>query len=248
MSTMMILRKVNEMILEYKGLCIGYEHKSIVNNINLQIEEGDYVCVFGDNGIGKTTFLKTTLGLIPPVRGTIKRTDKLNRNMVGYLPQQSKIPGEFPASAFEVVISGCVSRLRYFPFYRKAEKQMAKENMKLLGITNLANRPFRELSGGQQQRVLLARALCATDKLLILDEPFTGLDKNTTTSLYKILNKINKELGVTLIIVSHYKEEIVDYANKIVQLEKPEVFCGSKDEYKSKYLNLPVVKEGQNNE
>lgn len=234
------------MILEYKGLCIGYEHKAIVSNINLEIKEGDYVCVFGDNGIGKTTFLKTTLGLLPPVRGFVKKSDKLNRNMIGYLPQQSKIPTEFPASSFEVVISGCVSRLKYFPFYRKAEKQMAKENMKLLGISNLANRPFRELSGGQQQRVLLARALCATDKLLILDEPFTGLDKNTTTSLYKILNKINKELGVTLIIVSHFKEEIIDYANKIIHLEKTNVFCGSNEEYKQKYLNYLPVKEGQN--
>lgn len=238
------------MILEYKGLCIGYDHKVIVKDINFTIEDGDYVCVFGDNGIGKTTFLKTTLGLLAPIRGTIKKGEELNNNMIGYLPQKAKIPAEFPASVFEVVLSGCVNRLRYFPFYRKAEKQMARENMKLLGISNLASRPFRELSGGQQQRVLLARALCATDKLLILDEPFTGLDKTTTISLYKLLDKINKELGVTLVIVSHFKEDIIDHANKIVQLEQNKVFCGTPEEYKNTYIinKLTTDERRDNNE
>jgi len=239
------------MILEYKGLCIGYDHKAIIKDINMVINEGDYVCVFGDNGIGKTTFLKTTLGLLPPIRGSIKKGEEIENNMIGYLPQKAKIPGEFPASVFEVVLSGCVNRLRYFPFYRKAEKQMARENMKLLGITNLVNRPFRELSGGQQQRVLLARALCATDKLLILDEPFTGLDRSTTVSLYKLLDKINKELGVTIIIVSHFKEEIIDHANKIVQLEQSKVFCGTPEEYKDMYIinkTTSNIERGENNE
>lgn len=228
-------------LIEYKNLSIGYENKIIIKNINLEINDGDYVCVFGDNGIGKTTFLKTTLGLIPPVKGVIKTDTSLNKKMIGYLPQQSKIKSGFPASSFEVVLSGCLSRLGFFPFYRQKEKNLARENMKLLGVQNLANRPFRELSGGQQQRILLARALCATDRLLILDEPFTGLDQHTTTALHEVLDKINKELGVTIMVVSHFMEDIVSHANKVVHLDKENVFCGTPEEYEKEF-NFNILK------
>lgn len=222
-------------LIEYRDLCIGYEHKIIIRNINLQIESGDYVCVFGDNGIGKTTFLKTTLGLLPPVRGHVIRHPNLNRKMIGYLPQHTKVKTDFPASSFEVVLSGCLNRLHGRPFYRKAEKELARENMKLLGVSNLAYRPFRELSGGQQQRVLLARALCATDKILVLDEPFTGLDQSTSKSLYEILDKINHELGVTIIIVSHYMADVISHANKVIHLSKENVFSGTIEEYRERF-------------
>lgn len=228
-------------LIEYKELSIGYENKIIIKGINLEINEGDYVCVFGSNGIGKTTFLKTTLGLLPPVKGYIKRSESLNKKMIGYLPQQSKIKTGFPASSFEVVLSGCLSRLKWRPFYRQAEKNLAGENMKLLGVANLASRPFRELSGGQQQRILLARALCATDKLLILDEPFTGLDPETTAKLHEVLDKINKELGVTIMVVSHFMEDIVSHASKVVHLEKENVFCGTPEEYAETY-NFSLLK------
>ena len=186
-------------LIEFKDLCIGYEHKVIIKKINLEINDGEYVCVFGDNGVGKTTFLKTILGLIPPVSGSIIYEEGFNKKEVGYLPQSSQIKPEFPASCFEVVLSGCVNKLKLWPFYRKVHKDLALEKMKLLGVRNLANKPFRDLSGGQKQRVLLARALCATDRILVLDEPFTGLDYNSTMSLYQLLDKINKELHVTII-------------------------------------------------
>lgn len=228
-------------LMEFKNLCIGYEHKVILKNINLTINDGDYVCVFGDNGVGKTTFLKTLLGLLPPIAGTIVRDEKLNKKMIGYVPQKIQIRSEFPASCQEVVLSGCVSRLGLFPFYRKEEKELAKKNMALLGVVHLANKPFRELSGGQQQRILLARALCATDRLIVLDEPFTGLDLSTTNTLHKVLDKINKEYGVTIIVVSHFMEDIVGHTNKIVHLDKNEVFYGTPDEYEKKF-NFNLLK------
>lgn len=233
-------------LIEFKDLCIGYEHKVIIQNINLQIDNGEYVCVFGDNGVGKTTFLKTILGLIPPLSGHITKDESLNRKEVGYLPQRIQIKPEFPASCLEVVLSGCVNRLGFWPFYRRQHKEIANEKMRLLGINKLALKPFRELSGGQQQRVLLARALCATDKLLILDEPFTGLDQNTTISLYEVLDKINKELGVTIIVVSHFMEEILSHASKVVYLAKDNVFYGTPEEYDQKFnLNILKLKNDQ---
>lgn len=228
-------------LMEFKNLVIGYEHKAIIKNINLTIDEGDYVCVFGDNGVGKSTFLKTLLGLLPPLNGDIIFDEKLNKKMIGYLPQKIEVKSEFPAAALEVVLSGCVSRLGFRPFYRKSDKELAKKNMDLLGVTPLAQKPFRELSGGQQQRILLARALCATDKLLVLDEPFTGLDQTTTSKLHEVLDKINKEKGVTIIVVSHFMEDIVHHANKVVHLEKDNVFCGTPLEYEQKY-NFNLLK------
>lgn len=228
-------------LIEFKDLSIGYEHKVIIDNINLNINDGDYVCIFGDNGVGKTTFLKTMLGLIPPLKGTLKLDDSLNRKMIGYLPQKSQIKSEFPASVWEVVLSGCLNRLGFLPFYRKAEKEIALANMKLLGIQGLAYKPFRELSGGQQQRVLLARALCATDRLLILDEPFTGLDQTTALGLHEVLDKINKDLGVTIIVVSHFMEDIVSHINRVVHLEKENVFYGTPKEYQERY-NFNLLK------
>lgn len=228
-------------LLEFNNLSIGYNHKIIISNINFSIEKGDYVCVFGDNGVGKTTFLKTLLGLLPPLSGTLVLNERLNRKMIGYVPQKMEVRSEFPASCLEVVLSGCVNRLGWRPFYRKDDKELAKNNMDLLGIAHLAYRPFRELSGGQQQRVLLARALCATDHLLVLDEPFTGLDQPTTTKLHEVLDKINKIRGVTIIIVSHFMEDIVSHVNKVVHLEKDDVFCGTPAEYEKKY-NFNLLK------
>lgn len=229
-------------LIEFKDLCIGYEHKVIIKKINLEINDGEYVCVFGDNGVGKTTFLKTILGLIPLVSGSIIYEEGFNKKEVGYLPQSSQIKPEFPASCFEVVLSGCVNKLKLWPFYRKVHKDLALEKMKLLGVKNLANKPFRDLSGGQKQRVLLARALCATDRILVLDEPFTGLDYNSTMSLYQLLDKINKELHVTIIVVSHFMKDILNHASKVVHLASEEVFCGTPAEYNEKF-NLNIQSE-----
>jgi len=232
---------MNMPLIEFKNLTIGYEHKSIIKNINLEINEGDYVCIFGDNGVGKSTFLKTLLSLLSPLDGNIIFDESLNKKMIGYLPQKMEVKSEFPASCLEVVLSGTVNRLGFRPFYGKKEKELAKKNMDLLGVTPLSQKPFRELSGGQQQRVLLARALCAMDKVLVLDEPFTGLDASTTAKLHEVLDKLNKEKKVTIIVVSHFMEDIVSHASKVVHLDKEEVFCGSPKEYEEKF-NFNLLK------
>ena len=187
--------------IECKNMSIGYANKTILRNLNFEINQGEYIFILGDNGVGKTTLLKTLLGLIPPLKGDIIYDQSIKQTSIGYIPQKSKIQQEFPASVYEIVISGCVNNLKWKPFYTKKDKDQVTTAMKLLNITHLAKRPFRELSGGQQQRVLLARAFCATDKILVLDEPFVGLDNYSTKQLQKSLTRINKELGVTIVIV-----------------------------------------------
>lgn len=240
-------------IINCYNLSIGYEKKVIISDINLTINDGDYVCVFGENGSGKSTLLKTILGLNEPLKGKISFNDSFNRKLVGYLPQKASIKSDFPASVYEIVLSGCLNRLGFRPFYSKNEKEIVDRNMRLLGVKHLSKRPFKDLSGGQQQRVLLSRALCATDKLLVLDEPFTGLDQATTDLLYQVLEKINKELGVTIIIVSHYIEDILSYAEKVIYLNEKSCFFGTTKEYiierKNQLSNLDkhIEKQGGNN-
>ena len=166
-----------------RDLAIGYEGKTVVQNINLSVKEGDYLCVIGENGAGKSTFMKTLLGLLPPVSGKIEFHDGLKKNEIGYLPQQTEVQKDFPASVREIVLSGCQNHLGFWPFYRTKEKKYAEDMMKKLQITHLSKRCYRELSGGQQQRVLLARALCATRKILLLDEPVSGLDPQMTEEI-----------------------------------------------------------------
>ena len=220
------------MILECKDLTIGYDNRTVMKNINLTIEEGEYVCIFGDNGSGKSTLVKTLLTLVQPLKGSVNFNKHLSTKSIGYLPQRNDNLKDFPASVYEVVRSGCLNRMGFRPFYSKAHIQRTKDMMQLLEIDSLANRSFAELSGGQQQRVLLARALCSTEKLLILDEPFTGLDPSSASKLYKTLQMVNKELGVTLLIVSHYIEDILKYASKVVHLSQECLFCGNPEEYR----------------
>lgn len=220
------------MILECKNLAIGYDNRIVMRNLNFTIEEGEYVCLFGDNGSGKSTLVKTILGLIPKSRGEINFTKDLSQKSIGYLPQHNENLANFPASVYEVVRSGCLNRTGFRPFYNKAEAKRTRDMMKVLEISNLENRSYSELSGGQQQRVLLARALCATDKLLILDEPFTGLDATSAKNLHNALSKINKELGVTIIIVSHFIEDLLKYSTKVMHLSQDCLFCGNPEEYK----------------
>ena len=184
------------------NLTLGYEGKSILSGINFEVNAGDYLCILGENGSGKSTLMKTLLGLHSPMGGTIKTSDGLNIREIGYLPQQTVVQRDFPASVREIVISGCQGKCGIRPFYNKAEKALAENNMKRLGIENLAKRCYRELSGGQQQRVLLARALCATGKMLLLDEPVSGLDPKVTADMYDLIKKLNND-GITVIMISH---------------------------------------------
>ncbi len=205
-------------ILTANELAVGYEKQPVLKNINFQIEEGDYFCIVGENGSGKTTLMKTILGLLPPVEGSIEVGQGLMKNQIGYLPQQSDVQRDFPATVYEIVLSGCQNSLKGF-FYSKAQKKMALENIEKMGISHLKNKCYRQLSGGQQQRVLLARALCATTKVLLLDEPVAGLDPNVTKEMYELIGQLNSQ-GLTVIMISHDLENVKKYATAIFDVNK----------------------------
>jgi zinc transport system ATP-binding protein len=213
-----------------RDLSLGYDAHSIVEGLNFAVNAGDYLCIVGENGSGKTTLMKTLLHLQEPVGGQILIGDGLKKNEIGYLPQQTVVQKDFPASVREIVLSGCQGRCGLRPFYNKQEKQLAEENMQRMGIAELKNRCYRELSGGQQQRVLLARALCATRKVLLLDEPVSGLDPKVTAEMYGLIESLNKD-GVTVIMISHDIAAAVRYADHILHIGS-RVFFGTKDEYR----------------
>ena len=208
---------------------VGYEKKTITEPISFKVDRQDYLCIVGENGAGKSTLMKTLLGLIKPVSGEILFGDGLKANEIGYLPQQTVVQKDFPASVKEIVLSGCQARAGFRPYYNKEEKKLAEENMERMGITGLANNCYRDLSGGQQQRVLLARALCATRKVLLLDEPVSGLDPKVTADMYELINGLNRE-GITIIMISHDIAAAVRYATHILHIGA-NLFYGSRDEY-----------------
>jgi zinc transport system ATP-binding protein len=210
-------------------LALGYDSQIIVQGLNFSVDRGDYLCIVGENGSGKTTLMKTLLHLRQPMGGQILTGDGLDPNEIGYLPQQTNIQRDFPASVKEIVLSGCLGRCGLRPFYRKAEKDLAKENMQRMGIEELANRCYRDLSGGQQQRVLLARALCAAEKVLLLDEPVAGLDPVVTAQMYELIAGLNKE-GITIIMISHDISAALMYASHILHIGE-DIFFGTRDEY-----------------
>ena len=217
--------------LTCQKLCVGYDGKPVLQDLDFEIFAGDYLCIVGENGSGKSTLMKTILGLQPPISGRILTGDGLRKNEIGYLPQQTAAQKDFPASVWEVVLSGRQNHPHFPPFYTKADKEDALRNMELLDLLPLKKRCYRDLSGGQQQRVLLARALCATKKLLLLDEPVTGLDPVMTNEMYQLIRRINREQNVTIIMVSHDIRNILPDATHILQLDQKQVFFGPMDEY-----------------
>ena len=221
------------MIFECKDVTLGYENKVVAKNLNFKIDQGDYLCVVGENGTGKSTLIKTLLGLIKPLNGeVIANVQGKNHKGVGYLPQQTQAQKDFPASVWEVVLSGVLNNDHRCPFYNKKDRAEAEKNMEKLNILDLKKRCYRELSGGQQQRVLLARALCATDSVLILDEPVTGLDPAASMELYETIKDLNKKENVTIIMVSHDIKNALNYATHILHLEQENDFFGTVEEYK----------------
>ena len=221
------------MIFECKDVTLGYENKVVAKNLNFKIDQGDYLCVVGENGTGKSTLIKTLLGLIKPLNGeVIANVQGKNHKGVGYLPQQTQAQKDFPASVWEEVLSGVLNNDHRCPFYNKKDKAEAEKNMEKLNILDLKKRCYRELSGGQQQRVLLARALCATDSVLILDEPVTGLDPAASMELYETIKDLNKKENVTIIMVSHDIKNALNYATHILHLEQENDFFGTVEEYK----------------
>ncbi len=198
-------------------ISLSYDSRTVISDLSFSVEQGDYLCIIGENGSGKSTLIKALLGLKSPSSGKIKYGDGLKSSEIGYLPQRSANQNDFPALAFEVVLSGRLSSNKFHPFYTKADKEAALFNLSRLGISDLKNRSFSELSGGQQQRVLLARALCATKKLILLDEPISGLDHSAASEFYSIIKKINSE-GITVIMVSHDLVPALSSATKVLQL------------------------------
>lgn len=210
----------------------GYENQDAVTDLTMEVNEEDYLCIVGENGSGKSTLIKGFLGLLKPTGGTLTVGEELKKTGIGYLPQQTAAQRDFPAAVYEVVISGCLSRRGNRPFYSRAEKMLAETNMERLGIADLRRRCYRELSGGQQQRVLIARALCATNRLLILDEPITGLDPWAIQDFYHLIRDLNRKEHVAILMVTHDMANVVGQANKILHLKQRVLFYGTTEEYK----------------
>ena len=223
-------------LVRLTDVSVGYEGKPVASHLSLTLNEGDYLCIVGENGAGKSTLMKTLLNLRAPIEGSIVFSDAIARNEIGYLPQQTQVQRDFPATVWEVVLSGCLNRSGLRPFYTKAQKQTAEDWIARLDITDLKKRSYRALSGGQQQRVLLARALCATKKLIVLDEPVAGLDPIVTADLYALIQRINRENGITVIMVSHDIGAALQYATHILQVSGDSNFFGTVEEYRQSEL------------
>ncbi len=217
-------------MLSCQHVTLAYDGTCAVEDVSFTLKQGEYLCVVGENGSGKTTLMKGVLGLIRPLSGQMKLLG-LTQTQIGYLPQQTLVQKDFPASVREVVLSGCLNRHKLFSFYTPDDKKRAKENMRRLGIENLKNRSYRDLSGGQQQRVLLARALCATEKLIVLDEPAAGLDPVAAGELYTILSDLNRG-GVTIIMISHDVHAALRCASHILHMQQKALFFGPVANYR----------------
>ena len=216
-------------LMTCRDLSLGYDGDVLVRDLNFEVNAGDYLCIVGENGAGKSTLMRTILGLQPPLAGTIAFGEGLRRQDLGWLPQQTPVQRDFPAAVGEIVLSGCQARKGFHPFYTREDKARAQDAMARMDIADLASRCYRELSGGQQQRVLLARALCAADKLLLLDEPVAGLDPMATQELYNLISELNRA-GMTILMISHDMNAALRYASHILHVGGASFF-GTKDDY-----------------
>lgn len=230
-------------LLTCKNVSFGYENIIAISDVSFSLNEGEYLCVVGENGSGKSTLMKGLLGLLKPLKGDLILEEALQKSSIGYLPQQTDLQKDFPATVFEVVLSGCLKQRGFLPFYSKKEKETAMKNLKRLGMEEFKFRPYKELSGGQQQRVLIARALCATDRLLILDEPVTGLDPAATMELYQLIKHLNQKYKVAIIMVTHDIKSAVNQADLVLHLGQTQLFFGNVEKYKqseigTSFLNL----------
>ncbi len=248
-------------LITCKNLSYAYDNVVICDQLNFQVEDGDYLCIVGENGAGKSTLVKGLLHLKKPAGGQLLYGDGLRADEIGYLPQQTQIQKDFPASVQEVVLSGCLNRLGLRPFFTAAEKEIARQNMEALEILDLKDACYRQLSGGQQQRVLLARALCATKKLVLLDEPVAGLDPALTQTMYDYIYKVNRKMGITVVMVSHDLEAALRFSTRILQIGHRQLFFGTPEEYKkspqyrmlvqsrnARHVRLPGTEKGDSDE
>ncbi len=220
-------------IININNLSLGYNNIPVIQNLNVKINDGDFVCIVGSNGAGKSTLIKGILGLLKPISGSIE-LNNIKKNFIGYMPQETKVDSNFPASVYEIVLSGTLNKIGLKPSYSKELKKIADDNLKLLDIYSLKDKCFNELSGGQRQRVLLARSLCSTSKILILDEPSNNLDYNSKKNLYKILQYLNEEKTMTIIMVTHDLDHNNLIGNKILSLQKGNYFYGNTNDFVKK--------------
>ncbi len=218
-------------LIKCTDLAFSYEDVDVIKDLSFTVNDGDYLCIVGENGSGKSTLTKGLLGLKSPDKGKIIFSDELKKKEIGYLPQQTPAQKDFPASVFEVVLSGRLNSRGLRPFYSKKDKMIAHDNIRKLGIEELMKRSYRDLSGGQQQRVLLARALCAGKKLIFLDEPVTGLDPIVTEEMYRLIDDLNKKDKITVVMVSHDIQSAAKYATHILHLNFEKSFFGTTEDY-----------------
>ncbi len=233
-------------LITCKEVKMGYEGKIILDNVNFTVNQGDYLCIIGENGSGKSTLMKGLLKLKSALGGKIGYGEGLVANQIGYLPQQTDIQRNFPASVYEVVLSGRLNQLGWRPFFNNKDKKVVLEKMEWMGIKHLKGQSFQELSGGQQQRVLLARALCATQKLLLLDEPVAGLDPVVTAEMYDLIKTINEKHDITVIMISHDIEAAVKHASHILQLGNKQLYFGTTKDYLNSDIGRTFVGGGAN--
>lgn len=229
-------------ILTCKNASFGYDGEVVLSGIDFTLCGREYMCILGENGAGKSTLVKGILGLISPVTGEIGFGEGLRACEVGYLPQQTQVQKSFPASVLEVVLSGRINSMGMRPFYNRKDREDAVKKLELMGMKGMERRSFQELSGGQKQRVLLARAMCAAGRLILLDEPVSGLDPAATTDLYELIADINKNMGMTVIMVSHDTQAAVKYASHIMQLSHTQLFYGTVDDYKNSEVGHDYLK------
>lgn len=218
-------------LIRCQNLSLGYEGTVVLSDVNFSIEVGNYLCILGENGSGKSTLVKGLLHLKTPLSGSIQLGDGLHPNEIGYLPQHSSIQKDFPASVLEVALSGRLNQRRGKPFYSAEDKRVAMDNLARMGMETRAKQSYQDLSLGQQRRVLLARALCATRKMLLLDEPVAGLDPFATGELYQLIQEINQHAGIAIVMVSHDLPTAVNYASQVLHLDRTQLFFGSKEDY-----------------
>lgn len=219
-----------------KNISMSYEGKKVIDSISFSVEKGELLLIVGENGSGKTTLLKGLTGLKKIDSGILSFEENISNREIGYLPQQTEVQRDFPASVWEVVLSGTLGGMGWRPFYGKKQKDMARHAMEKLEISSLSEKCYHELSGGQQQRVLLARALCASKKILVLDEPTTALDAGASKELYALISGL-KEDGMTVIMITHDVDNAVSLADKVLHLgEQKPLYFGSADEYIQNFL------------
>ena len=204
-----------------KNLCVGYHNKDVLHNVSFNIEEGEYIYIFGENGSGKTTLLKTILGIIKPVSGKVQFGSDIRHNMIGYLAQQSNEQRDFPATVSEIILSAFIAD-GFFNFTKSIfHKKIAEKAMKEMNIYDIRKKAFSILSAGQQQRVLFARALCASKKMIFIDEGETSLDAQSQQIMYDKLFQMNKA-GISVVMISHQRTKALKYATHILEIKNPE--------------------------